>query len=44
MNETIDNTQNQDVIELGVASTDTHGIGTSGEDLGVPFIAGIAKE
>lgn len=36
--------QDDDIIVLGVASTDTHGIGVTGESNGVPMLPGISEE
>ncbi|MHC9083907.1 benenodin family lasso peptide [Luteimonas sp. RIT-PG2_3] len=33
-----------DIIELGVASVDTHGPGLRGEDDGAPIFPGISEE
>lgn len=33
-----------DIIVLGVASTETHGPGVFGEDFGAPMEQGISKE
>ncbi|MFT3791071.1 MAG: benenodin family lasso peptide [Rudaea sp.] len=45
MKETIDNTQNQDIIELGVASVETMGGGINpGEPLGESFGGGISND
>lgn len=44
MKDKIDNTQNQDVIDLGVASVETKGGGDAGEFHGLPFVPGISEE
>lgn len=44
MNETIDNTQNQDIIELGVASAETMGPPGGTEPFGLGIGLGISEE
>lgn len=43
-NENIRNETSEEVIELGVVSTDTKGGPLTGEDIGGPHASGIAEE